>query len=535
MPKRTHSKHRREHAQIWDEEAVLNGSTADIVEAKEQESHPGILPAVAQRLPSGSTIARDLYGPNDRPSSRIHDALRARSTSCMNERFPLIDTGRPPSRPASRKSPPAESEQGQGKGGSRTTSALTSSTLSVPLIQPGSKGRPPYLRTAKSTNSFPRSKSTLAQYTINAPAASNLPTSTNIDENRKASQSTENTSSANLLSTLHALGHSLESAKVNPTSTTRRTTDTTFVKQESGASTKTLPTLHRPKSAFDIRSSTARNASRRSRIAQIPMPAPRNFLDADMTMKDITKGPYHERETPREERFPRFTALSGTALGRDDEAMAPPSFGVGTGAAITSKGLTRPASFYKENAPFQSPSPGCPAPYAEHSNSSPVRNFDDFDAMRMPSTPPRSPLALFPPTQGDMSEIAVKTLFRSSDDFARILHVPSSSRTSENFARKLRELEDLPSTPTGGYVTAEDRGSITSTPARFFAETPTMTSRAGRRAESQTPTSAGHLLAERFLNERRRGGNKGSMDADIDQESSPSRTMSSTLGSPVFL
>jgi hypothetical protein len=200
------SRHRREHAQIVDGKNLTIGDA--IVESIEplvqlrREPYQSLRKTSPQqvseyRLPSytmerGSTEPRSKspaeihsesrlqlrkiasrYGPEDRPLSRLHDrsTLRNRSASCMNERFPLIDTSRPPSRQR-KPSPPSENENSRNAENIKpkererwelTPNSVGSIHLQVPvyIAQPTRAA----IRRLQSTNSFQRSKSSLAHYT----------------------------------------------------------------------------------------------------------------------------------------------------------------------------------------------------------------------------------------------------------------------------------------------------------------------------------------------------------------------------------
>jgi hypothetical protein len=226
------SGHRREHAQIVDGEDVSIGSIpVDSIECL--ESRPFELPPI--QLRPKEPCSYPSFGPDDRPSSRLHDrpGLKDRSASCMNERFPLINTGRPFIR---KTSPPTDSVRSKKvenvvKTGTDENISPSSSTLRVPITKNLART---VLRRPQSTNSFYRSRSSLAYYTTSG-----------VDNQSQAK------------------------------STSRVPIDI--------AKTSATP-LNRPKSALDIR------AARRNRIPPTPIPN----VDTDPTLAAIFKGPYRD-------------------------------------------------------------------------------------------------------------------------------------------------------------------------------------------------------------------------------------------------
>jgi hypothetical protein len=231
------SGHRREHAQIVDGVDVSIGST---------------LPALVESLPIDSyTIKQQSseprihshFGPDDRPSSRLHghSGLKSRSASCMNERFPLINTGRPPSRKAS---PHTDSVRPKKLGSVKTRSkdeddiTPSSSSLAVPTSK--IQTRTALLPRPQAITSFQRSRSSLAHYT------------TSEVESQKQAKPTAHVTS------------SIPRPAVSP--------------------------LHRPKSAIEVR------AAHHNRVTPIPT----SKMETDTTLVANFKGPYRERtESPQ--------------------------------------------------------------------------------------------------------------------------------------------------------------------------------------------------------------------------------------------
>ncbi|KAF2431526.1 hypothetical protein EJ08DRAFT_659838 [Tothia fuscella] len=238
------------------------------------------------------------YAPDDRPSSRLHDRplLKNRSASAMNERFPLIDTGRPPSR--QRKSAtPSESVRSKNtentkpkesrETGNTTPSSVASSFLQVPVFV--AKPARATLRRNQSTSSFPRSKSSLAQYTTTG-------TIENINNNINYHPIVTVPSPSRAPSYIPRPNNNSVTSLPRP-------------------SNNSVTSLHRPKSSIDIRASNRRT----TRTTQPQTPT----TDNDPTLAAIFRGPY------------RSTTASPKPL---------------------SIPIRKTASFYKENTPFAIPS-----------------------------------------------------------------------------------------------------------------------------------------------------------------------------------
>jgi hypothetical protein len=169
------SGHRREHAQIVDGEDVTIGTRVD--HTKSSIPIPSIEPLLPQsrlqeplrNMFEETTSSRQSSLAPSQPSSHPRferPRLIDRPSSRMNERFPFIETGQPPSRASrrsSRKSTPPRSELPPPL--VKKENPASSSMLAVPVPQPR---RP--LHRPMSTSSFHRSNSSLAQYTTNTSA-----------------------------------------------------------------------------------------------------------------------------------------------------------------------------------------------------------------------------------------------------------------------------------------------------------------------------------------------------------------------------
>jgi hypothetical protein len=255
--KPTDSGHRREYAQIIEGEDIAISSIAVDTESHCRSAfqirpselqtiylqladlHPTEMKLNEPQLTEPRTCSSS-FGPNDRPPSRLPDRprLKSRSVSCMNERFPLINTGRPPSRSSRKPTLPVENTRSKitentEKIGKDEENVSPVSTPTVPSTKcPGGT----LLRRPQSTHSFQRSKSSLAQYT----------TSDNDNHNQ-----------------------------AKPTSRA-----TSHIPRP----TANITPLNRPKSALDIR------AARHNRIT----PTPARNIDTDPTLAAIFKGPYRD-------------------------------------------------------------------------------------------------------------------------------------------------------------------------------------------------------------------------------------------------
>lgn len=171
----SNSGHRREHAQVVDGEHVTIGGGTDFsssipVPSIEPLPIPRPLQQRSRNASEETTSIRQSSQPPSLPSSRPRldrPRLIDRPSSRMNERFPFIETRRPPSRTSRRSSrkstPPSELPPPLVK----KESTNSSSMLAVPVPQP----RRPPLRKPSSISSFQRSTSTLAQYTTNTSAS----------------------------------------------------------------------------------------------------------------------------------------------------------------------------------------------------------------------------------------------------------------------------------------------------------------------------------------------------------------------------
>jgi hypothetical protein len=228
------SGHRREHAQIVDGEDVSIGSIpVDSIEIYPNEQRP-----TEQWLKEPRSNSS--FDPSDRPSSRLHDrpGLKSRSASCMNERFPLINTGRPSFR---KLSPPLDNVQSQRvknltkMGKDEENLCPPSSGLTIPIIKTSVHT---VLRRPQSTNSFHHSRTSLAHYT------------TSEVDSRSQAKSTSRIQTEHTKIPVTPLGDPPK----------------------------------RPKSALDIR------AARRNRISPTPTPN----IDTDPTLAAIFKGPYYD-------------------------------------------------------------------------------------------------------------------------------------------------------------------------------------------------------------------------------------------------
>ncbi|QDS69336.1 hypothetical protein FKW77_003566 [Venturia effusa] len=169
------SGHRREHAQVVDGEDVTIGAGTDhssSVPVRSIEPLPIPRPLqqrsrnVSEETPSMRQVSQTPSLTSGRPRLE-RPRLMDRPSSRMNERFPFIDTGRPPSRASRRSSrkssPPKELPPPLVKKESNSSTSM----LAVPVPQP----RRPPLRKPNSTSSFPRSTSSLAHYTTNTAAS----------------------------------------------------------------------------------------------------------------------------------------------------------------------------------------------------------------------------------------------------------------------------------------------------------------------------------------------------------------------------
>lgn len=169
------SGHRREHAQVVDGEDVTIGTGIDLsssipIPSIEPLPIPRPLQQWSRNVSEEPPSSRQLSQPPSLPSSRPRlerPRLLDRPSSRMNERFPFIETGRPPSRSSRRSSrkstPPKELPPPLVK----KENTNSSSMLAVPVPQP----RRPPLRKPTSISSFQRSTSSLAQYTTNTAAS----------------------------------------------------------------------------------------------------------------------------------------------------------------------------------------------------------------------------------------------------------------------------------------------------------------------------------------------------------------------------
>ncbi|TID27035.1 hypothetical protein E2P81_ATG01491 [Venturia nashicola] len=170
----SNSGHRREHAQVVDGEDVTIGAGTNLsssipIPSIEPLPIPRPLQQRSRNVSEETASIRETSLPPSLSSSRPRldrPRLIDRPSSRMNERFPFIETRRPPSRSSrrsSRKSTPPESLPPPLVKKENTNS---SSMLAVPAPQ---LRRPP-LRKPTSISSFQRSTSSLAQYTTNTSA-----------------------------------------------------------------------------------------------------------------------------------------------------------------------------------------------------------------------------------------------------------------------------------------------------------------------------------------------------------------------------
>jgi hypothetical protein len=231
VSKPTDSGHRREHAQILDGENVSIGC----IPTKPTESPPIDLCSIKQQPSEPRNYSR--FGPDDRPSSRLHDRpeLKNRSASCMNERFPLINTGRLCSRKAS---PPNVNERPENlvsaKKRNKNEDDISPSSSSLTVANMRCQTRLTGIPRPQTAVSFQRSRSSLAHYT------------------------TSDIECQNQAKPAVCISSHIPRPVVTP--------------------------LRRPQSALDVR------AARRNRVT----PTPISNVDSDPTLVSISKGPYQE-------------------------------------------------------------------------------------------------------------------------------------------------------------------------------------------------------------------------------------------------